>query len=207
MMKEYWRKPEQTAEIFRGEWYCSGDVLPRDADGYFWFKGRNDDVIKASGYRISPFEVESCLVSHPAVLEAAAVESPDPMRGKVVKAFLVLRPGVSPGEALRAEIQEFARRHMAGYKYPRVIEFREPCRRRLPARSSGRSCASGRAETQRLAARLGRARSAGKSSCPRSGSRRNLPTASSAAWRRPVCNRSPPCRCGRYRGRSPGSGG
>src|SRR5262249_43712549 len=119
----YWRKPERTAEIFRGEWYVSGDVLTRDADGYFWFKGRNDDVIKASGYRISPFEVESCLVSHPAVLEAAAVESPDPVRGQVIKAFLVLRPGVDGTEELEAQIQEFAKQNMAGYKYPRKIEF------------------------------------------------------------------------------------
>src|SRR5919201_2210906 len=81
MMKEYWNKPERTAEIFRGPWYYSGDVLARDADGYFWFKGRNDDVIKASGYRISPFEVESCLVSHPAVAEAAAVAGHEPDRG------------------------------------------------------------------------------------------------------------------------------
>ncbi len=123
MMKEYWRKPERTAEIFRGPWYCSGDVLARDEDGYFWFKGRNDDVIKASGYRISPFEVESCLVSHPAVLEAAAVESPDPMRGQVVKAFLVLRPQFAAGEDLKSRIQEFAKENMAGYKYPRKIEF------------------------------------------------------------------------------------
>ena len=84
MMKEYWRKPERTDEVFRGEWYWSGDVVVRDADGQFWFKGRADDVIKASGYRISPFEVESCLVCHPAVLEAAAVESPDPVRGQVL---------------------------------------------------------------------------------------------------------------------------
>jgi acyl-coenzyme A synthetase/AMP-(fatty) acid ligase len=123
MMKEYWRKPECTAEIFRGPWYYSGDVVARDADGYFWFKGRNDDVIKASGYRISPFEVESCLVCHPAVLEAAAVEGPDPLRGMVVKAFLVLRSGVEGSDNLRREIQEFAKRHMAGYKYPRQIEF------------------------------------------------------------------------------------
>jgi acyl-coenzyme A synthetase/AMP-(fatty) acid ligase len=134
MMQEYWRKPERTAEIFRGPWYCSGDVVARDADGYLWFKGRNDDVIKASGYRISPFEVESCLVSHPAVLEAAAVESPDAMRGHVVKAFLVLRPGTAPGEALRRELQEFARARMAGYKYPRKIEFVEA----LPKTPSGK---------------------------------------------------------------------
>jgi acetyl-CoA synthetase len=123
MMKEYWRKPERTAEIFRGPWYVSGDVLARDEDGYFWFKGRNDDVMKASGYRISPFEVESCLVCHPAVLEAAAVESPDPVRGKVVKAFVVLREGFEPGEPLKADIQAFAKGQMAGYKYPRKIEF------------------------------------------------------------------------------------
>jgi acetyl-CoA synthetase len=123
MMKEYWRKPEQTADMFRGPWYFSGDVLSRDDDGYLWFKGRNDDVIKASGYRISPFEVESCLVCHPAVLEAAAVESPDPLRGQVVKAFVVLRDGVRPGPELQTQIQDYAKQHMAGYKYPRKLEF------------------------------------------------------------------------------------
>src|SRR4029453_1682300 len=102
MMKEYWNKPRQTADVFRGDWYYSGDVLTCDADGYFWFKGRNDDVMKASGYRISPFEVESAVVSHPAVLETAAVESPDPVRGLVVKAFVVLRPGFDPAESLAA---------------------------------------------------------------------------------------------------------
>lgn len=128
MMKEYWNKPDRTAEIFRGDWYYSGDVLARDDDGYFWFKGRNDDVMKASGYRISPFEVESCLVSHPAVLEAAAVESPDPVRGMVVKAFIVLRPGFEPrdsaaAETLTAAIREHARANSAPYKHPRKIEF------------------------------------------------------------------------------------
>ena len=123
MMQGYWNKPDQTAEIFRGDWYVSGDVLARDEDGYFWFKGRNDDVINASGYRISPFEVESCLVSHPAVLEAAAVESPDSMRGMVVKAFLVLRPEFQPSDALSAEIQQFAKETIAPYKYPRQVEF------------------------------------------------------------------------------------
>jgi acyl-coenzyme A synthetase/AMP-(fatty) acid ligase len=134
MMKEYWGKPERTAEIFRGDWYDSGDVVARDADGYFWFKGRNDDVIKASGYRISPFEVESCLVSHPAVLEAAAVESPDELRGRVVKAFVVLCPGTEPSDELRSVLQEFARREMAGYKCPRKIEFTEA----LPKTASGK---------------------------------------------------------------------
>jgi acetyl-CoA synthetase len=134
MMKEYWRKPERTEEVFRGPWYYSGDVLCRDEEGYLWFKGRNDDVIKASGYRISPFEVESCLVSHPAVLEAAAVESPDELRGKVVKAFIVLRPEFEPSTSLKAGIQEFAKTHMAGYKYPRKVEFVDA----LPKTASGK---------------------------------------------------------------------
>jgi len=123
MMKEYWNKPGQTAEIFRGDWYYSGDVLSRDNEGYYWFKGRNDDVMKASGYRISPFEVESGLVSHPAVLEAAAVESPDPVRGLVVKAFVVLRPEFAPSDLLTLEIQEHVKRTIAPYKYPRKVEF------------------------------------------------------------------------------------
>src|SRR5262245_55541341 len=123
MMKEYWNKPERTAEIFRGDWFYSGDVLVRDDDGYFWFKGRNDDVMKASGYRISPFEVESCLLSHPAVLKAAVVESPDAVRGHVVKAFLVLRPGVAGTAELAAQIQEHVRRAAAPYKSPRKVAF------------------------------------------------------------------------------------
>jgi acyl-coenzyme A synthetase/AMP-(fatty) acid ligase len=123
MMREYWNKPEQTAEVFRGAWYWSGDVLTQDGDGYFWFQGRADDVIKASGYRISPFEVESCLVSHPAVLEAAAVESPDAVRGNVVKAFVVLRKGHPSSPQLADQIQQWVKQRIAPYKYPRKIEF------------------------------------------------------------------------------------
>jgi acetyl-CoA synthetase len=123
MMKEYWNNAERTAEVFRSEWYYSGDVLVRDEDGDFHFKGRNDDVIKASGYRISPFEVENGLVSHAAVLEAAAVESPDPVRGMVVKAFVVLREGQPPSDSLAQEIQDHVKRTIAPYKYPRRIEF------------------------------------------------------------------------------------
>ena len=113
------READVAAEIFRGPWYCSGDVLSRDADGYLWFKGRNDDVIKASGYRISPFEVESCLVAHEAVLEAAVVECPDPERGCVVKAFVVLRPNVAPSEGLADAIRAHVRKTAAPYKCPR----------------------------------------------------------------------------------------
>jgi acyl-coenzyme A synthetase/AMP-(fatty) acid ligase len=123
MMKEYWNKPDRTSEIFNGPWYISGDVLSMDDEGYYWFKGRADDVIKASGYRVSPFEVESCLVTHPAVLEAAAVASPDPLRGTVIKAFVVARPGYEPNEALAQEVQEFVRRSVAPYKCPRKLEF------------------------------------------------------------------------------------
>jgi acetyl-CoA synthetase len=123
LMKEYWNKPESTEGIFRGEWYYSGDVLVRDEDGDFWFKGRSDDLIKASGYRISPFEVESALVNHPDVLEAAVVESPDRVRGQVVKAFVVLRDGLSPSDLLAEKIQEHVKRSIAPYKYPRRIEF------------------------------------------------------------------------------------
>jgi acyl-coenzyme A synthetase/AMP-(fatty) acid ligase len=123
LMKEYWNKPESTAHVFRGEWFYTGDVLVRDEDGDFWFKGRNDDLMKASGYRISPFEVEGAVVSHRAVLEAAAVESPDPVRGQVVKAFIVLREGHAPSDALAEEIQEHVKQSIAPYKYPRRIEF------------------------------------------------------------------------------------
>jgi acyl-coenzyme A synthetase/AMP-(fatty) acid ligase len=134
MMKEYWNKPEATAEIFRGEWYYSGDVLTRDAEGLFWFKGRRDDVIKASGYRISPFEVESCLAEHAAVLESAVVSSPDPVRGSVVKAFVVLRQGFRACDELSTELQCWVKEHAAGYKYPRKVEFVSE----LPKTTSGK---------------------------------------------------------------------
>ena len=134
IMKEYWNKPEQTAEVLRGEWYYSGDVLVKDADGYFWFKGRGDDVIKASGYRISPFEIESTLCDHAAVLEAAAVASPDTVRGHVVKAFVVLRDGFEPNDHLAETLQQWVKQRLAPYKYPRKIEFV----RELPKTQSGK---------------------------------------------------------------------
>lgn len=134
IMKEYWNKPEQTAEVLRGPWYYSGDVLSRDDQGRYWFKGRGDDVIKASGYRISPFEIESTLAEHPAVLEVAAVASPDPVRGSVVKAFITLREGRQGDKALAAELQAWAKERMAPYKYPRQIQFV----RELPKTQSGK---------------------------------------------------------------------
>ena len=134
MMKEYWNKPQQTAEIFRGEWYYSGDVLRKDEQGRYWFKGRADDVINASGYRVSPFEVESALAEHPAVLESAAVESPDETRGGVIKAFIVLRENNAATVELARELQQWVKDRLAPYKYPRKVEFVQ----QLPKTTSGK---------------------------------------------------------------------
>lgn len=123
MFSEYWHNPEATANCVRGEWYITGDRAIKDADGYFWFVGRADDVIISAGYRIGPFEVESALVEHPAVAEAAVVASPDRIRGEVVKAFVILAPGHQPSEQLVQDLQEHVKRVTAPYKYPREIEF------------------------------------------------------------------------------------
>ncbi len=120
---EYWKNPEETAACRRGEWYVTGDRAYADEDGYLWFVGRADDVIISAGYRIGPFEVESALLEHPAVLESAVVAAPDPVRGSIVKAYVVLGPGVRPSAALIAELQDHVKRVTAPYKYPRAIEF------------------------------------------------------------------------------------
>jgi acetyl-CoA synthetase/medium-chain acyl-CoA synthetase len=120
---EYWKNPEETAACRRGDWYLTGDRARRDEDGYLWFVGRADDVIISAGYRIGPFEVESALLEHPAVLESAVVASPDPLRGEVVKAFVVLQAGHVPAPELAHELQEHVKRVTAPYKYPREIEF------------------------------------------------------------------------------------
>ncbi len=120
---EYWKNPEETASVFRGDWYLTGDQATRDADGYLWFVGRADDVIISGGYRIGPFEVESALLEHPAVMESAVVASPDPDRGSIVKAFVKLRPGEERSALLATELQEHCKRITAPYKYPREIEF------------------------------------------------------------------------------------
>jgi acyl-coenzyme A synthetase/AMP-(fatty) acid ligase len=108
--------------------------VSQDGDGYLWFEGRADDVIISSGYRIGPFEVESALVSHPAVAEAAAVAAPDPERGSVVRAVVVLRDGEEPSEALAAALQDHVKAETAPYKYPRIVEFAEA----LPKTASGK---------------------------------------------------------------------
>ena len=123
LFKEYWNDAEATARAMRGDWYITGDRAYMDGDGYFWFVGRADDVIISAGYRIGPFEVESALVEHPAVVESAVVASPDPVRGEVVKAFVILAPGYSGSPTLVEEIQDHVKRVTAPYKYPREIEF------------------------------------------------------------------------------------
>ena len=123
LFREYWLNPEESAAKFQGPWYLTGDRAVRDPDGYFWFVSRADDVIKSSGYRIGPFEVESVLLEHPAVLEAAIVGKPDPVRGQIVKAFVTLRPGFTAGDDLRHELQQHCKHTAAPYKYPREIEF------------------------------------------------------------------------------------
>jgi acetyl-CoA synthetase len=94
-----------------------------DADGYIWYQGRADDMIKSAAYRIGPSEIESCLVKHPAVANAAVIGKPDELRGTIIKAFIVLTPNSSPSEALRADLQQFVRARLAPYQYPREIEF------------------------------------------------------------------------------------
>ena len=119
----YYLNEEMTEENLGGKCYDTGDVAWRDSDGYFWFVGRNDDVIKCSGYRIGPFEVESALVEHPAVVECAITGAPDPIRGQVVKATVVLAEGYTGSDELTKELQGHVKRATAPYKYPRIIEY------------------------------------------------------------------------------------
>jgi acyl-coenzyme A synthetase/AMP-(fatty) acid ligase len=130
----YWNAPDETAAVYRGEWYVTGDRAVRDEDGYLWFTGRADDVILSAAYRIGPFEVESALLEHPAVAESAVVGKPEPDRGQIVKAFVVLRPGCEGDAALIAELQRHCKRVTAPYKYPREIEFVDE----LPKTRSGK---------------------------------------------------------------------
>ena len=123
LFREYWKNDDENAARFRGDWYLTGDMASRDKDGYFWFVGRSDDVIKSAGYRIGPFEVESALIEHPAVLEAGVVGIADATRGQIVKAYVVLRKNMTASDSLRVELQEHCKRVTAPYKYPREIEF------------------------------------------------------------------------------------
>jgi acyl-coenzyme A synthetase/AMP-(fatty) acid ligase len=123
LFREYWRDPAATASSRIGDFYDTGDLARADEDGYLWFVGRADDVITSSAYRIGPFEVESALIEHRAVAEAAVVGKPDELRGEIVKAFVALKRGYEPSDALAAELQEHVKRLTAPYKYPREIEF------------------------------------------------------------------------------------
>ena len=119
----YYHDEERTKENLGGTYYNTGDVAWRDSKGYYWFVGRDDDVIKCSGYRIGPFEVESALIEHPSVVECAITGAPDPIRGQVVKATIVLAKGYTPSDELKKELQDYVKKVTAPYKYPRIIEF------------------------------------------------------------------------------------
>jgi acetyl-CoA synthetase/medium-chain acyl-CoA synthetase len=123
LFREYWHDPGATDHAFQGDWYLTGDRAYRDEDGYLWFVGRADDVILSAAYRIGPFEVESALVEHPAIVEAAVVGKPDPERGQIVKAFCTLAPGYTGSPELVQELQDHVKHVTAPYKYPREIEF------------------------------------------------------------------------------------
>lgn len=123
LFQEYWRDEEAMAQSFYGDWYLTGDKAYKDEDGYLWFVGRADDVIISAGYRIGPFEVESAIIEHPAVAESAVVASPDPVRGDIVKAFVILAPDYVASDELVVSIQDHVRSTTAPYKYPRSVEF------------------------------------------------------------------------------------
>jgi acetyl-CoA synthetase/medium-chain acyl-CoA synthetase len=135
LFQEYWLNPHETSHAFQAGWYLTGDRATCDAEGYYWFIGRKDDVIKSSGYRIGPFEVESALLEHAAVLDVAVVGQPDPLRGQIVKAFIVLRESAQAREELKAELQTHCKNLVAAYKYPREIEFVAE----LPKTTSGKT--------------------------------------------------------------------
>ncbi len=134
LFKKYWNKSDKTNKSFKNGWFLTGDVLYQDEDGHYWFSGRDDDLIMAAGYRISPFEVESAIISHPDVLECAVVASPDKMRGVIVKAFIILHDKTRASDKLVNDIQQHTKMVAAPYKYPREIEFVEE----LPKTQSGK---------------------------------------------------------------------
>jgi acetyl-CoA synthetase len=134
LMKTIWGNKDKFDSYFIGDWYISGDRAVKDKDGYFWFVGRADDVINTAGERVGPFEVESALVEHPAVVEAGVIGKPDPVRGQIIKAFVVTKPGVDQHDELKNEIQAFVKKHLAGHAYPREIEFID----KLPKTRSGK---------------------------------------------------------------------
>jgi acetyl-CoA synthetase len=123
MFLEYWQNPEATRSKFIGDWLLTGDLAKKDADGYFWFNGRKDDVITSAGYRIGPAEIEDCLMKHPAVALVAAVGIPDELRTEIVKAFVVPKADVIPGTDVAEDIKSFVKTRLAAHEYPREVEF------------------------------------------------------------------------------------
>jgi len=134
LFKEYFKAPEQTAKAFGKEWYLTGDRAVMDEDGYYWFRGRNDDLIKSTDFRIGPAEVENTLLLHPAVQEVAVIGKPDKIRGQIVKAFIVLNQGFTPSSELTIELQKHCCQYTAIYKRPKEIEYIET----LPRNASGK---------------------------------------------------------------------
>jgi acetyl-CoA synthetase len=133
-MLEYWRNPEATQKKYAGEFLLTGDLGVQDADGYFWYVSREDDVITTAGYRVGPSEIEHTLMKHPAVAMSAVVGIPDPIRTESIKAWIVLRPGFEPGDALAREIQDFVKVQLAAHEYPRFVQFAES----LPLTATGK---------------------------------------------------------------------
>jgi acetyl-CoA synthetase len=134
MFRGYLHDDERYARCFAGGWYLSGDVVRRDAEGWYWFVGRADDVIKSAGHLIGPFEVESTLMEHPAVAEAGVIGVPDPVAGEVVKAFVTLKVGFEPSDDLRLDVLGFARKRLGAAVAPREIAFDQA----LPHTRSGK---------------------------------------------------------------------
>jgi acetyl-CoA synthetase len=134
MMRSYWNNPKAYEGKFKNGWYLTGDRASIDADGYFWFVGRDDDVINTGGHLVGPFEIESALLEHPAVAESAAVAKPDPVNMEVVKAFVVLKPSYAAGGDLELEIMNFIRKKLSPLAMPQEIEFVES----LPKTRSGK---------------------------------------------------------------------
>jgi acetyl-CoA synthetase len=133
-MLEYWRAPEATAKKYAGEFLLTGDLGVQDQDGYFWYVSREDDVITTAGYRVGPSEIEHTLMKHPAVAMSAVVGIPDPIRTESIKAWIVLRPGFEPGDALARAIQEFVKVQLAAHEYPRFVQFTDS----LPLTATGK---------------------------------------------------------------------
>lgn len=134
MFLEYWGNPEATRDKFVNDWALTGDLGKKDSDGYLWYVGRKDDVITSAGYRIGPAEIEDCVLKHPSVSMVAVVGSPDKLRTEIVKAFIVLKPGIAPGDELARDIQNFVRTRLAAHEFPREIEFL----RELPMTATGK---------------------------------------------------------------------